>query len=102
MKFPLWPRKEGGGLSAVGLSLLLMLGVAPRRVEASRFSSAELKRMSIEELMDIEVFSVSKQKETLEKTDPGHGRTVNVKILILIDGRTLHTPSHAGIYLEVR
>jgi iron complex outermembrane receptor protein len=104
-----------------------------------------LKKMSVEELMDIEVTSVSRRPEKLSETASaiqvitpedirrsgvtrlpealrlasnlhvaqvdsrqwaisarGFNNTLANKMLVLIDGRTLYTPLHAGVFWDVQ
>lgn len=51
--------------AATGLALLGWVGAASAQASDSVASTAELKKLSVEELMDIEVTSVSKQEESL-------------------------------------
>jgi iron complex outermembrane receptor protein len=57
-----FPRAAGSALAAIAFA-----SGAPFGREAASFSSSEMKKLSLEELMDIEIISVSKRPENLSE-----------------------------------
>lgn len=128
---------------ALGLSMLSSVALA-QTVEPPQ-SSQVLKRLSVEELMDLEVTSVSRRPEKLSETASaiqvitsedirrsgatslpevlrlasnlhvaqvnsnewaisarGFNNTAANKMLVLIDGRSVYTPLHAGVFWDIQ
>lgn len=139
--------RRGRGL--VGLILCVVFGLsaafAQTPAPAAAPSPQSLKKLSIEELMDLEVTSVSRRPEKLSETAAavqvitseeihrsgattlpevlrlasnlhvaqvnssqwaisarGFNNTLANKMLVLIDGRSVYTPLHAGVFWDIQ
>src|SRR5439155_697979 len=102
-------------LFAAGLVCLVQSGFAQRpdaRAQRpdSSLSADSLKKLSIEQLMNVEVTSVSKRPERLAQVGsrqwaisaPGFNSTTANKLLVLSDGRTVYTPLYSGVFWDVQ
>ena len=137
------------GHGLVGLVLCLVFGLSSAFAQAPAPAAAPspqpLTKLSIEELMDLEVTSVSRRPEKLSETaaavqvitsedirrsgattlpevlrlasnlhvaqvdsrqwaisSRGFNNTLANKMLVLIDGRSVYTPLHAGVFWDVQ
>jgi iron complex outermembrane recepter protein len=106
--------------------VLLTANSALAQTEDSTLSAANLKKLSLEALMNIEVTSGDDIRSSGVKTLPealklaanlqvaqvnasqwaissrGFNNVLANKLLVLIDGRTVYTPMYAGVFWDVQ
>jgi iron complex outermembrane recepter protein len=133
------------GLAGLVACVVFGLNSAFAQAPAAAPSPTSLKKLSIEELMDVEVTSVSRRPEKLSETAAaiqvitsedihrsgattlpevlrlasnlhvaevdssqwaisarGFNNTLANKMLVLIDGRSVYTPLHAGVFWDIQ
>src|SRR6266404_1703948 len=108
-------RSTGRGVIAkILVSMLLLAGLAKNSRAGARQSnpetSGQLKKLSLAQLGDLEVTTVSKEPVAVARIDSdkwsigvrGFGSRLSRSVLVLLDGRTVYTPLFAGVYWEVQ
>src|SRR5882672_2468248 len=102
------------GWSALILNALLAAATTALAAEPQQV--ADLADLSIEELSNIQVTSVSKHAERLAPnlevarasassyaiSARGFNNTIDNKLLVLIDGRTVYTPLFSGVFWDAQ